>query len=288
MDRVIVGVDGSEDANAALRWAAVLAERLGLPLHAISAWQYPADVITEVGRIELPSPDAMHRDVEARVQRNVADVLGDDAGSVTVEVVRGPTADALLREARLGARILVVGSRGRGGFPGLVLGSVSRQVTDHAPCPVTVVRASGERRPARLDRIAVGVDGSAHGRRALVFAGEVATATGAALTVVHATGARDADDAEDIGPRIDLDARRDWVEEWCEPLQEAGVEHDISVVRGDPRTAVLDAARADGADLVVVGSRGRGPVTRLVLGSVAAALTHDSELPVTVVPTPED
>ena len=191
--------------------------------------------------------------------------------------------------------MVVVGSRGLGGFKGLLLGSVSRQLCEHAPCPVTVVRRSAPVDPVRLDTIMVGIDGSPHAIHALRFAGDLATRMEADLVVAHAASPGDDfrlaaeqvlahPDVRNPEPKVDLEARHDMVEDWCVPLRDAGVDHRIAVVTGDARTALLDAAHDRSADLLVVGTRGHGPVAKLLLGSVAASLIQHSEVPVTVVP----
>jgi len=136
MERVIVGVDGSEGARAALRWAAEEARCWSVPLVAVWAWEFtPLIVATDV-------PTELH-ELSERVATRLREVLvaelGEDAADrVEPLVVEDTPARALLDVA--GPRdLLVVGSRGLGGFKGLVLGSVSQQVVHHAPCPVVVV-----------------------------------------------------------------------------------------------------------------------------------------------------
>jgi nucleotide-binding universal stress UspA family protein len=280
MDDVLVGVDGSEGSVAALRWAAGVAEAVGARLRVVSAWQYPPDAVVSIGRRDLTPADEADADLERQLRELLADLgIGDD-GQVVVEALRGSPTVALLREATEDVRMVVVGSRGLGGFRGLRLGSVSRQLCEHAPRPVTVVRRGVESSPV-LRTILVGADGSDDAARAMVFAGRLATDVGADLLVVNATGSRDAQRERPV----ELDTRREWVEEWCAPLRQAGVPYRIEVVRGDPRSTVMDAARDAAADLVVVGSRGRGVVTKMVLGSVAASLVEGSEVPVTVLPS---
>jgi nucleotide-binding universal stress UspA family protein len=279
MDDVLVGVDGSDGSVAALRWAAGVADAVGARLRVVSAWQYPSDAVISIGRRDLIPADAADANLERELRELLADLDIGVGGRVVVEALRGAPAVALLREATEQVRMLVVGSRGLGGFGGLRLGSVSRQLCEHAPRPVTVVRRAVEAAP-ELRTILVGADGSDDAARAMTFAGQLATDVGAELLVVNATGSRDAQRERPV----ELDTRREWVEEWCAPLRQADVRYRIEVVRGDPRSAVLEAARDAPADLVVVGSRGRGVMTKMVLGSVAASLVERSEVPVTVVP----
>ena len=139
---VVVGHDGSGCAQEALQWAARLAERAQWPLHVIRAWRIataPQPPSWEPGYV--PPITDYEQAVQADLESDVRAVLGDERmRGVTCHVVHAPPVRALI-EAAEGADVLVVGARGRGGFAGLLLGSVSDQVTHHAPCPVTVVRS---------------------------------------------------------------------------------------------------------------------------------------------------
>ena len=138
---VVVGHDGSDHAREALVWAAELAERASWPLHVVRAWRIataPQPASWEPGFV--PPIADYEAAVQADLEADVATVLGAErAAGATCHVVHTAPAQALIEAAR-GADLLVVGARGRGGFAGLLLGSVSDQVTRHAPCAVTVVR----------------------------------------------------------------------------------------------------------------------------------------------------
>ena len=139
---VVVGHDGSGCAQEALTWAADLAERAHWPLHVVRAWRIataPQPPSWEPGYV--PPITEYEKAVQTDLESDVAAVLGPErTGSVTCHVVHAPPVKALIGAAE-GADLLVVGARGRGGFAGLLLGSVSDQVAHHAPCPVTVVRS---------------------------------------------------------------------------------------------------------------------------------------------------
>jgi nucleotide-binding universal stress UspA family protein len=139
---VVVGHDGSGCAQEALEWAAALAERADWPLHVVRAWRIataPQPPTWEPGYV--PPVSDYEKAVRVDLESDVAAVLGAErARQVTYHVVHAAPVRALI-DAAEGADVLVVGARGRGGFAGLLLGSVSDQVTHHAPCPVTVVRS---------------------------------------------------------------------------------------------------------------------------------------------------
>ncbi len=143
MDEVVVGVDGSAASDAALRFAAEEARAHGCLLVAVHAWSMPV----VVGSMYAPIPTIDAGELEG-VAKDVLSgsldrVLGPEAKrDVAVEavVVCGHAASSLVERAA-GARELVVGSRGRGGFAGLLLGSVSQQCAHHGPCPVVIVPA---------------------------------------------------------------------------------------------------------------------------------------------------
>ncbi|WP_208028300.1 universal stress protein [Rhabdothermincola sediminis] len=140
MNRVIVGVDGSDGSRAALRWAASEAERWGAPLVAVWAWEFSPLIVATNAPTEI---EELSQAVAQRLRETLVEELGEDgADRVEAHVVEGTPVRALLDQA--GADdLIVVGSRGYGGFKGALLGSVSQQVVHYAPCPVTVVRAAG-------------------------------------------------------------------------------------------------------------------------------------------------
>ena len=284
LPEIFVGVDSSECSRAALRWAAGLSRRLGYRLHVVEAWEYPRDTVVRIGRVELPSPEHADELLLGHLAELVTEVVGGRS-EVTLDVLRGPASEALLHAADQRARMIVVGSRGLGGFRGLLLGSVSRQLCEHAPCPVTVVRNCTPEAELRLETIAVGVDGSVNAQRAVRFAAELAEGTGAYVVAVHAAAHGTAIDDPEEGPAVPHPTLTQLLEGWCRPLERRGLDdHDLVVAEGDPRSALLDVAEERAADLIVVGSRGLGPVSKLVLGSVANSLIQHSPVPVTVVP----
>jgi nucleotide-binding universal stress UspA family protein len=128
---IVVGVDGSEASMDALREARELAELLGCPLQAVTTWQWPA----AAGGVAGWSPERNARDMLAE---SLESVFGRTVPEWVDQVVREGQPAGVLKDLSGNARMLVVGSRGRGGFTGLLLGSVSSAVGAHAQCPVLI------------------------------------------------------------------------------------------------------------------------------------------------------
>ena len=133
--RIVVGVDGSEPSKQALRWGAHLAARFGARLDAVAAWDFPAGF----GFASAPSDWDPARDMRQALDETVQAVFGDQPPPGLRREAREGGAARVLIEASRGATMLVVGSRGHGGFTGLLLGSVSGNVAEHAPCPVLIM-----------------------------------------------------------------------------------------------------------------------------------------------------
>ena len=139
MSTIVVGVDGSEGSTKALKFALDEAKRRGASLKLVGAWHIPA-IVYEAGwvpaNIDL---EAYPKYSQEALDKALADAGADTSGvEVTTVVRKGQAADVLCSEAK-GAELLVVGSRGLGGFRGLMLGSVSAQCAHHAPCPLAII-----------------------------------------------------------------------------------------------------------------------------------------------------
>jgi nucleotide-binding universal stress UspA family protein len=143
MGSVIVGVDGSANSIAALKWAAHYAKSTDGVVHAVYVWSYPITAIAPapIGGAAVPA-DLMTDAASEALAGFIAEAeLPDDIHVVHV-VREGSTSKVLLEHAKdADADILVVGARGHGGFTGLLLGSVANAVINHAPCPVAVIPA---------------------------------------------------------------------------------------------------------------------------------------------------
>ncbi|WP_214401426.1 universal stress protein [Pseudonocardia lacus] len=280
---VVVGADGSDSALEAVRWAAVEARRRETGLRVVTAFGWAPDHHhsgrTERYRHELLERTRRH--VLAGATRVAERTV--DGVPISAELVIGFPVRALHERSR-DAQLLVLGSRGLGGLSGLLVGSVAVAMVAGADCPVVVVR--GEDRDASSpEPVVVGVDGTPMSEAALGFAFAAAAARRVPLVAVHTFGDLVLD--PQVAALIDWealaeDARAvlaDRLRPWTEKF--ADVEVRRVVVRGPAgRVLVQESAKAQ---LVVVGSRGRGNLAGLVLGSVSHAVLHRSHCPVAVV-----
>jgi nucleotide-binding universal stress UspA family protein len=137
---VVVGVDGSESSKTALRWAAQFATVIGGRVDVIAAWHIPT---TFAGPGYIPAAFDLSVDYEKVLGDIVDEVFGADRPLNMRLLVREGSAAHVLLEAGKEATLLVVGSRGHGGFAGLLLGSVSSKVAEHATCPVLIIHGDG-------------------------------------------------------------------------------------------------------------------------------------------------
>ncbi|NKQ51796.1 universal stress protein [Amycolatopsis sp. K13G38] len=286
---ILVGVDGSASALRAARWAAQEAARRNMPVHLFHACVLPplgphTAAVTEAGIVEALIEQGHQWLREARRE------AWDAAPGVQVQTdLRvGAAAQELINESAR-ARLVVLGSRGLGGFAGMLVGSVAVGVAAHGDCPVIVVRGRlPEDEPPTGGPIVVGVDGSAISDDAVEFAFEEAGLRAVPLIAVHTWLDISVAETWSTPPfDVDLDAieadeRRLLAERmagWREKYPD--VELRQEVVRDRPLRGLL--AQAEGAQLIVVGSRGRGAFTGMGLGSTSQALLHHSECPVAVV-----
>jgi nucleotide-binding universal stress UspA family protein len=135
-DRIVVGVDGSPPSRQALRWGAHLAATFGARLDAVTAWQITSSTHNWSW---IPSDRNPDQDTRQALDQIVQDVFGDQPPAGLQRLVHEGGAAKVLLDASQGAIMLIVGSRGHGGFAGLRLGSVSANVAAHASCPVLVI-----------------------------------------------------------------------------------------------------------------------------------------------------
>jgi nucleotide-binding universal stress UspA family protein len=285
---IVVGVDGSEPARRAVRWAAQEAVRRGLPLRVITAFEWMrGGLIGQVGRGES------YRGVMLGVARGqLAEAVRfaeqeQPALEVQSQLVVGFPIPVMTAEAQRAA-LVVLGNRGLGGVTGLLVGSVAVALAADAECPVVVVRGEAET-PDPAAPVVVGVDGSPTSEAALAFAFEAAAVRKVPLVAVHTwwDPLLDATMAPATALMLDWDAievdERQVLAErlagWGEKYPDVRVQR--LVLREHPAHALVEQSLR--AQLVVVGSRGRGAMAGLVLGSVSHAVLQRAHCPVAVV-----
>lgn len=279
---VVVGADGSASAISATRWAAAEARRLAVPLLVVNVYTWPVSGYPEALIAGHDLLNAMKKgSAEALEEARVAALAVAPDLEVTVESVAGDTVSRLRAHGERAA-LLVVGSRGLGGFSGLLLGSVAVGLATHAHCPVVVVRGASNDGP-----VVVGVDGSPVSEAAIAFAFEEAAALGADLVAVHAWRDSPLADVWEKGyASLYLDTASAEAEELLAQRLAGWQEKypTVHVTRMAPRgrASKVLMEHAEGARLLVIGSRGRGGVTGLTLGSTSQALIHHAPCPVAV------
>ncbi|MBX6384571.1 MAG: universal stress protein [Microbispora sp.] len=278
---IVVGVDGSKPATAALEWAAEDARRRGTALrivHVREPWAhtYPFHAIEGFAQSYSEFCEGVLAAAADRAREIAPGV------EITTDLAEGTVVETL-RARSVGAAALVVGSRGMGGFSGLILGSVGLGLAGHTEVPVVVVR-----KPQRnkYHEVVVGFDGSLHSEAALEFAFEEARVRRGRVHAVYAwempvlspfavgygAALEEIFDNERRAARLRLAPWRDKHPDV--PLVE-------TAVCGHPVPALADASLV--ADLVVVGSRGLGGVRGALIGSVSHAVLHRAHCPVAVV-----
>ena len=284
MEGIVVGVDESPNAAQALRWAVEEGAVRHEPVTAVMAWGYIAQHNAEPN--QPFNPDYHEADARAVLTELVRPRWARNRASPRSSCATSRL--AALLEAAHGATLLVVGARGVGGFEGLLLGSVSRQVLHHATCPVAVVRTSSQAPVTR--RIIVGVDGSESARRALRWAIDKGRARQVPVVAVH-TWRYPYTSIGFYAPVVDLDlvekSAAALLDQQIEAVDTSGLPSPVErrVVPGPGAAAIM--ASADEDALVVVGSRGLGGFKGLLLGSVSDQLTLHASCPVVVLPAAE-
>jgi nucleotide-binding universal stress UspA family protein len=280
---IIVGVDGSERALDAVRWAAREAARWHAPLHLVTASGYPDLYIGAT----LPPPGGLLDELEEHGRQVVREAEQVATAEADVETHTKVTADSpipFLIGASSSARMVVLGASGRGGFVGLLVGSTTIALTAHAHCPVVSVRGKA------VDEgpVVVGVDGSELSEDAIEHAFDEAALRGAELMAIHTWSDADTETVfsearmrfeweplEEAEQRVLAERMAGWQERYPDVRVQRVVERDR------PRHQLLERSR--GAQLMVVGSRGRGGFRGMLMGSTSQALLHHAECPVMVI-----
>ncbi|WP_028851377.1 universal stress protein [Thermocrispum municipale] len=289
---ITVGIDDSQRAIVAARWAASAAAHRHAPLRLLHATGYTeavAGALPPAQRLweELQRAGADALALAMRAVRETADVPVEEV------LVDDPPARALLKAAKDSRMVVIGGSGHPGAVKGLLVGSLATQLSGHAEAPVAVIRGdNADRRPER-EPIVVGVDGSPLSTAAIAAAFEEAALRNAPLVAVHVWSDTDTSQVFnrtrmmfDWEP-IERSAERLLAEQlagWGEKYPDVPVQRRI--VRDRPAHALLE--EGEHAQLIVVGSRGRGGFRGLLFGSTSQNLIHHAACPVLVVrPTGE-
>jgi nucleotide-binding universal stress UspA family protein len=279
---ILVGIDGSEASSAALRWAETEAQRRGAALHVVLAYdvQWPPVQPQQIDELETIA----HEQAQSIVDETLKQIT-DRCPDLPVhgEATSGLPAQTLIELSRQ-AELVVVGSRGLGGFGSLLLGSVSDQVATHAHAPVVVVRGRTE---TGVGPVVVGVDGSPGAEYALGVAFDEAERRGCALTAVTAYSRPLSAPGIGVPPLVyDRDKLVNDLKSYLTgavagwQVKHPDVAVEIQVVSG--QAAHILAQASTQARLVVVGTRGHGGFERLPLGSVGRQLLHHADCPVMI------
>ncbi|MFE1328311.1 universal stress protein [Streptomyces sp. NPDC058735] len=270
---VVVGVDGSASSLAAVAVAAREARSRGARLRVVHACVRTG---ARVGQ-----PDDELRAYADRLAAGAVERARAEAPEVeTRHVVVAAEPVTVLEAQSRAAQLLVIGSRGRGGFAGLLMGSTAVHLAAHGSCPVLVVREP----PHPGGPVVLGVDGSAAGQRAVDFAFAEAARRKVPLVAVHTVGGAPGPASQGAAdPAAPAGRGRRLLSEALAGRQERYLDVTVrhEVVHGGPRETLIEASRS--AQLVVVGARGRGGFAGLLLGSVSQAVLHHAHCPVAVV-----
>ncbi|PXY22328.1 universal stress protein [Prauserella muralis] len=285
---ILVGVDGSLSALHATEWAARAAALRHAPLTLVATMATPAPYGAGVGL-----PPTYFDDLEQEGRRRLGEAAdaakhaaGEAAGLVIHTEYHLGNPVPVLRDRAKAARMLVLGTRGLGEFTGTFVGSTAVSLVSHGSCPVVVVRGSGpDARPPADGPVVVGVDGSPASEGAVAAAFEEAALRGARLVAVHAWS--DAAVSSMFGvPEVPWDeietSERVVLAERLAGWQERYPEVDVERVVTQDRPVRSLLHHAAQAQLLVVGSRGRGGFSGMLLGSTSNALVYTAPCPLLV------
>ncbi|MGO1950658.1 MAG: universal stress protein [Mycobacteriaceae bacterium] len=289
-NEIVVAVDGSDAGAAAVAWAANAAVKRNAPLKLVTAYTMPQFMYAD----GMVPPQELYDELENEAMdkiNNARDQVRAFSEDIPVShyIAESTPIDLLLQMSE-DADIVVMGSRGLGGLSGLVLGSVSSAVVAHAASPVVVVRKDNDVSPeTKYGPVVVGVDGSDISREALAYAFREADARKAPLRAVHSWA-----DAQVQTSLVGLAAvqsqldsmsaqERKILDDELAPYREKYPDVEIEEVVERDRPIQVLKENADDAQLLVLGSHGRGGFRGMLLGSTSRALLQYAPCPMMVV-----
>ena len=285
---LLVGVDGSKASYKAVWWAANYAKHSGLELDIIVAYSLPsyAAVSFDTKYSELGDDNAAHADAQEILSKAKAIAIeqGLEEETVKTMIVTGDPSSVLVELSR-NYDLIVIGNRGKGGLAERLLGTTSSTLPAYAYCPVVVVPFADDdgdivHLPSSISRVAVGSDDSRWGARALDIAADIAAGWNADLSVVSVVSLPRGVSKTDEQHMIEDLEEQQSVKIGKMKDQWPGLNVESHVIAGPACNALIE----EDADLIVVGSRGRGGLTGLLFGSVSQDLIQHSYAPVYVVP----
>lgn len=296
---VLVGFDGSENAKAALDYAAEAAQLRKTRLTVVTAYRLPRHFYPNYASLPKGDEDEQRNQRAKEILAAARTHLENYSGDVQFLLAQGHATE-VFRDMSAEAQLTVVGSRGRGGFMGLLVGSVATALPPRAGSPVVVVptdvpEAGSDDGGAALNRpVVAGVDGSAASRAVELQAAQAAQERGVVLQILMVMPPPDslASWYPELVQQSVIDSRRSEYEDWLDAERRWLQGHfpDLKISRhlayGDPVTTFVDSSNS--AQLIVVGTRGRGAVAGTVLGSVSRELLQQQVGSVMVVPELRD
>lgn len=285
---IVVCVDGSDDDRSAVEWAVRLAQhvhssiRLVHALPDVGKWFDPAVLIAgdrleselrRVGKKFLDDAVLIVRDLDAEIEVECS--------------ITGGAATDLIETVSANSRLLILGGSRTGPLRDLIFGHSIIELVNAAVCPVLVWRKGRDESADPTRPIVVGIDGSQPSRRALRAAFDLARTFGTDLVAVHVGAVEDADEL-DYGTSVDRQQQRDVERKWLHDIVDP-YKSEYPTVAVEVRAVGASVARELGtmsatAQVIAVGSRGRGRLSSAILGSVSQSLIHRAQCPVLVVP----
>jgi nucleotide-binding universal stress UspA family protein len=289
--KIIVGIDGSDASFEALRWAVYEAGRRSAEIKIVSCYSAPA--FGGLGVTAYPMAvdlETLKAESAALVRQGVDIVLSIDPAVVVEGVTLMASPVVGLAESALPGDQIVVGTTGHTGLVDGLVGSVATGVAHRAHVPVVVVPSKASTKiGTAMRKIVVGVDGSPESLRALAWAFDEALASGAVLDVVHAWEypySVSRNSMREVRKPMEFEAANELqtsLDSLGARLTEGSVVVHSKLCENTPAAALLKAGSR--ADLIVVGSRGRGGLRSVLLGSVGRSVMHHALCPVAVVRT---
>jgi nucleotide-binding universal stress UspA family protein len=284
-ERILLATDGSDHTRRAAEYVRTLSDRFDAEVHVLA--------VADVGSVSVAfDTGGVEQEVIERLKRQSeewAAETGEFVDAAETAVVSGKPREEILDYASgHGVDLLAMGTHGRTGIRRYVIGSVTEHVLRRAEAPVLTARADEEANGGDISRVLVPTDGSDAAGAAVDHAVAVADACGAAVRVLSVVDTRALAAQSELAPSDvvieSLEERSEHaISEVAERCEAAGLSVETAVARGPPSQAICEDAEESGADLVVMGTRGRSGLDRVLLGSVTERTVRHAPVPVMAV-----